>query len=111
MLWHCYGEQPTRWSHALGRPVVPPTPLPGVRDPTNPQAVPASMATAAGRATAKRHAVAFSCDRPCGLFRHVPTDSAAQDELPSALDKSPSPATAQATLGPAVDGTLSAEEM
>ena len=112
VLWHCYGEQPTKWFHTLGRHVQPPHPLPGVRDPSNWEAEPASMATAAGRAEAKRRAVAFfSGDSPGGLFRPPPTDLAAQEELLAAIDKTLSPSDALATLGPQQDGTIGAEEV
>lgn len=112
VLWHCYGEQPTKWFHMLGKPLQPPQQMPGVRDPTHLQADPASMATAAGRETAKQRAVAFfSAASPVGLFRPPPTDPAAQEELLAAIDKTLSPSAALSTLGPLGNGSLTHTEV
>ena len=112
VLWHCYGERPTKWFHTLGRGVQPLRPLPGVRNPADREAEPASMGTAAGRQAAKEHALAFfSADSPSGLFRPPPTDPAAQAELLAVVDKFLSPTAAAATLGPAGDGSITGDEV
>ena len=109
VLWHCYGERPTKWFHQLGRTVLPHQPLPAVRDPEQPEAPAADLSTRAGVQEGLRRATAFfSADSPVGLFRPAPTDPAAQAELLAAVDSSLSPAQAAATLGPAGDGTFEA---
>ncbi len=101
VLWHCFGEQPTKWFYRCARPAEPPHLLPAVRDPADPDAPPADMATPAGRALAMRRAVAFfSADSEVGLFRPAPCDAAAQRRLLDALDATLSEGEAAATLGP-----------
>ncbi len=113
VLWHCSGEQPTRWFHALGRPVVPPTPLPRVCvTPLTSRACLLPCQPQLAQGPAKQHDVAFfSGDSPCWLFRPAPTNPAVHEELLSVLDKTLSDAAARATLGPDGDGTLSSEEV
>lgn len=101
VLWHCYGERPTKWFHQLGRRVLPHQPIPAVLDPADPGAPPADLATRAGLQLGKQRAAAFfSGDSPCGLFRPAPTDPDAQAQLLDALDTCLSEGAAQATLGP-----------
>lgn len=101
VLWHCFGERPTRWFHLLGRDVQPSLSLLGVLDPADPAAPVADMCTPAGRHLGGRRAAAFfSADSPVGLFRPEPTDSAAQQRLLAALDAVLSPEEAAASLGP-----------
>lgn len=112
VLWHCYGERPTKWFHNLGRQVLLHQPIPAVLNPGLSEAPAADMTTPAGIQTGLQHATAFfSADSPVGLFRPVPTDPAAQADLLAAVDMVLSPAAAKATLGPAEDGSISGEEV
>ena len=112
VLWHCYGEQPTKWFHNLGRQVMLHQPIPAVLDPRGGGAAPADMSTPAGIEAGLQHAATFfSADSPGGLFRPVPTDPAAQEELLAALDMVLSPEAAHATLGPEEAGTITGEEV
>lgn len=112
VLWHCYGEQPTKWFHNLGRQVMLHQPVPAVLDPGGGDAVPANMSTPAGIEAGLRHATAFfSADSPGGLFRPVPVDPVAQEELLAALDMVLSPGSARAALGPEEAGTITGEEV
>ncbi|GAB4815380.1 hypothetical protein N2152v2_002426 [Parachlorella kessleri] len=107
VLWHCYGEQPTKWFHSLGRKVMLHQPIPAVFDPLDREAPAADMSSPAGIATALQHASSFfSADSAGGLFRPVPTDPAAQAQLLEAVDKQLSEASAKRTLGPKEDGSL-----
>lgn len=111
VLWHCFGEQPTKWFYRSARPAEPPHLLPAVKDPTDPDAPPADMSTPEGRAQAMQHAVAFfSADSEVGLFRPAPCDAAAQRRLLDALDATLSEGEAAATLGPS-DGFITDEEV
>ncbi|GAB4822218.1 hypothetical protein N2152v2_009264 [Parachlorella kessleri] len=112
VLWHCYGEQPTRWFHSLGRKVLLHQPIPAVFDPLDREAPAADMSSPAGIATALQHASSFFlADSAGGLFRPVPTDPAAQAQLLEAVDKQLSEASAQRTLGPKEDGSLTTGEV
>lgn len=109
VLWHCFGEQPTKWFYRCGRPAEPPHLLPAVLDPADPAAAPADMSTPDGRAEAKRRAVAFfSAESEVGLFRPAPADADAQRRLLGALDATLSGEDAAASLGP--DGGLIVDE-
>ncbi|GAB4815364.1 hypothetical protein N2152v2_002410 [Parachlorella kessleri] len=112
VLWHCYGEQPTKWFHSLGRKVMLHQPIPAVFDPLDREAPAADMSSPAGIATALQHASSFfSTDSAGGLFRLVPTDPAAQAQLLEAVDKQLSEASAKRTLGPKEDGSLTTGEV
>lgn len=116
VLTHCFGERNTKWFHRQGRRVLPHPPVHAVLDPAPvPEGVAravADMATAAGRQQALRYAEAFfSGDSLTGLFRPVPTDPTAQQELLDAIDMFLSPAAAASTLGPSGDGCLHNEEV
>ncbi|GAB4819613.1 hypothetical protein N2152v2_006659, partial [Parachlorella kessleri] len=112
VLWHCYGEQPTKWFHSLGRKVMLHQPIPAVFDPLDREAPAADMSSPAGIATALQHASSFfSADSAGGLFRPVPTDPAAQAQLLEAVDKQLSEASAKRTLGPKEDGSLTTGEV
>ena len=112
VLWHSYGEQPTKWFHHLGRAPSIHHPFPAVKNPADVDATAANMTTAAGRAEAMKYATSFfSSDSPVGLFRSHPTDPAAQAELLAALDKFLTPEEAAATLGPLGNGLLSSKEI
>ncbi|GAB4815386.1 hypothetical protein N2152v2_002432 [Parachlorella kessleri] len=78
VLWHCYGEKPTKWFHSLGRKVMLHQPIPAVFDPLDREAPAANMSTPAGIAIALQRATSFfSADSAGGLFRPMPTDPAA----------------------------------
>ena len=112
VLWHCFGERPTRWFHLLGHEVSPNRPLTAVLDPADPDAPPADMCTHAGRHLAAQRAVAhFSADSPVGLFRREPTDAEAAARLLSAIDSTLTPTEAAATLGPNDEGYIEAGEV
>lgn len=111
VLWHAFGEQPTKWFYRCARPAESPHLLPAVLDPTDPAAPPADMASPEGRALAKQRAVAFfSAESEVGLFRPAPHDAAAQHRLLDALDARLSAEEAAATLGPG-DGLITSDEV
>lgn len=111
VLWHCFGERPTKWFYRSARPAEPPHLLPAVLDPADPAAPPADMSTPEGRALAKQRAVAFfSGESEVGLFRPAPHDAAAEARLLDAVDATLSAAEAAATLGPA-DGLVTSAEV
>lgn len=101
VMWHCFGERPTKWFHRAARPAELPHLLTAVKDPADPFAPPADMATPEGRVEAMRRAVAFfSADSEVGLFRPAPCDADARRRLLEALDATLSQEEAAATLGP-----------
>ena len=111
-LRHCYGEQPTKWFHHLGRKVMLHQPLPGVRNPAAPEEPPAAMHMPAGIEAAKHHATAFySGASPQGLFCPQPADAAAQAALLAAVDQFLSPTGARNSLGPEESGTVTGGEV
>ena len=86
VLLHEYGDQSTYYFHHLHRQRQQATGIATLQQ--HPGSPSADLCTVAGRQQADSIVVNFfSADSPTGMFRQLPTDSAAQQALLSAVDK------------------------